>query len=330
MVPRPRRRRVRRGGAVVHVDRLEELRADATRERLQAAERGLRARPGGLARRRGAAALTRPLALEALLVRLGAVGAELSASRKFSRRGPLSVKPRAGRPVCQARGVSSMRLKGLSRCRRHSGDRRALAGRRERGDLQGDRRRRDERGALLVASPAGVVRPSQAGAVGSRIAVSGDRATVVGRAAQATIRGIVVRAASARRSSSRATGICSRPHRARGLAAPRHDVRRPGTVVSARRRDRERPARGGRRGRGRPGRAQLDLGAGDDEGRRRGSVTLDRPGADADAFRFPAGLTLPASLVGQTVTIHCRSRTTSRVTTTAAATTAVTTGGGDD
>ena len=57
-------------GAVVHIDRLEQLRADATRERLQDAERACEARQRRLARGRGAPALASPLALEALLVRL--------------------------------------------------------------------------------------------------------------------------------------------------------------------------------------------------------------------------------------------------------------------
>jgi DNA polymerase-3 subunit delta' len=57
------------GGAVVHVDRLDELRSDATRERLQAAERAcelLRA----TWREAEELQLSVPLALEALLVRL--------------------------------------------------------------------------------------------------------------------------------------------------------------------------------------------------------------------------------------------------------------------
>jgi hypothetical protein len=51
-----------------------------------------------------------------------------------------------------------------------------------------------QRGALLVASPAGLVRAATgSAAVGSRVVLSGGHATVVGRAHTARIRGIVVR-----------------------------------------------------------------------------------------------------------------------------------------
>ena len=55
--------------AVVHVDRLDELRADATRERLAGRRARLRASSGRPGARRRSPAL-RPLALEALFVRL--------------------------------------------------------------------------------------------------------------------------------------------------------------------------------------------------------------------------------------------------------------------
>ena len=51
-----------------------------------------------------------------------------------------------------------------------------------------------QRGALLVASPAGVIRTiSGSAAIGSRITLSGGHAVVVGRAHTARVRGIVVR-----------------------------------------------------------------------------------------------------------------------------------------
>src|SRR5712691_4633385 len=51
-----------------------------------------------------------------------------------------------------------------------------------------------QRGVLLVASPAGVVTAvSGRASIGSRVTVSGGRATVVGRAHRARVRGIVVR-----------------------------------------------------------------------------------------------------------------------------------------
>ena len=51
-----------------------------------------------------------------------------------------------------------------------------------------------QRGALLVASPAGVVRAvSGSASIGSRVALSGGHVTVTGRARTAQIRGTVVR-----------------------------------------------------------------------------------------------------------------------------------------
>jgi hypothetical protein len=51
-----------------------------------------------------------------------------------------------------------------------------------------------ERGKLLVASPSGLIQAvSGRAALGSRVAVSGGRAQVVGRATTARIRGIVIR-----------------------------------------------------------------------------------------------------------------------------------------
>jgi DNA polymerase-3 subunit delta' len=68
-------------GAVVHVDRLDELRADATRERLQAAERAC-ASVRATWREAEELQLSMPLALEALLVRLRR---ELAGAQVFAR-----------------------------------------------------------------------------------------------------------------------------------------------------------------------------------------------------------------------------------------------------
>ena len=67
--------------AVVHVDRLEELRADATRERLQAAERACELIRAAW-REAEELQLSVPLALEALLVRLRR---ELAGPQVFAR-----------------------------------------------------------------------------------------------------------------------------------------------------------------------------------------------------------------------------------------------------
>ena len=67
-----------------------------------------------------------------------------------------------------------------------------------------------QRGTLLVASPAGLVRAaSGSAAVGSRVVLGGGHATVVGHARERKSAGSSF-VASARRSSSRAIVICSR------------------------------------------------------------------------------------------------------------------------
>ena len=164
-----------------------------------------------------------------------------------------------------------------------------------------------QRGALLVTSPAGLVRSASGRAsVGSRVVLSGGHATVVGHASKATIRGIVVRRIGT-------TLILSSNHHL--VAIPNRVGRRladttptPTTPITS----------------GTPVSAQVTFDNGDleevDEQElgqassgsitvsaivktiSAGTVTLDVQGQTL-TVPLPAGLLLPASMVGQTVTL---------------------------
>jgi hypothetical protein len=154
-----------------------------------------------------------------------------------------------------------------------------------------------EHGTMLVASAAGHVSAVRgAAAVGSRVTVGGGHATVVGLATRAHLRGIVLRHVG------RTTFIASDRHL---LAFHSRDTTPapPGTVISAQ----VGIANG-----------QLDEQDEDDVGQiangtitvqatvtavAAGSVTLTVEGQSL-TVSLPGGLTLPASLVGQTVTIQ--------------------------
>jgi hypothetical protein len=168
----------------------------------------------------------------------------------------------------------------------------------------------NQRGTLLVASPTGLVRAASGhAAVGSRVVLSGGHATVVGRATKARIRGIVVRRVGATLFISSNRHLLAL-HTARKLAdttptptTPTTTTPAPGTIVSAQ--------------------VGISNGQLDDEGETEvgqvsgntlavqatiaavapGSVTLTVQGQTL-TVPLPAGLTLPASLVGQTVTIQ--------------------------
>jgi hypothetical protein len=167
-----------------------------------------------------------------------------------------------------------------------------------------------QHGALLVASPAGALRLVHArAAVGARIALTANGTAVVGRATHATIRGIVVRRLGTTLILSSNRHLIAIPNRVgRRLAdnappAAATSAPAPGAVVST-----DVSIQNG----------QLEE---DDEHEvgqvaassisvlatikavAAGSVTLDIQGQSL-TVPLPGGLTLPASVVGQTVTIN--------------------------
>jgi len=158
-----------------------------------------------------------------------------------------------------------------------------------------------QHGVLLVASPAGIVRASAgSAAVGSRVVTTGGRVTVVGRVHSARVRGIVVR---------RTGGMLfvSSNHHLLAIAARRTVAAvgptTPGTMISA------------QVGITNTGLVEEDE---DDLGQAAagtitvqatvaavgtGTVTLNVQGQML-VVQLPGGLTLPASLVGQTVSVN--------------------------
>jgi hypothetical protein len=154
-----------------------------------------------------------------------------------------------------------------------------------------------EHGTMLVASSAGLVRAAHGNAgVGSRVVLGGDHATVVGRASRARVRGVVVKHVG------RTEFISSNRHLL-ALQSSDPTPAAPGTMVSAQ----VSIANG-----------QLDEENEDDLGQvANGTITVQATVASVAAGQvtltvqgqtvtvsLPAGLTLPASLVGQTVTVQ--------------------------
>ena len=159
-----------------------------------------------------------------------------------------------------------------------------------------------ERGMLLVAAPSGLVRAFTArAAVGSRVVFSGGRLLVVGRSHVARVRGIVIRRIGATLFLSSNRHIVA-VHQARGLTSVGATTTpRPGDDVA------ENVAIEN---------GQLDEQYAEDLGHENsvevqgvvtavgvGTVTLTVNGQSL-TLPLPAGLTLPASVVGQTVTIE--------------------------
>jgi len=172
-----------------------------------------------------------------------------------------------------------------------------------------------QHGSLLVASPSGLVRAfSGSAAVGSRVAVSGGRLAVVGRARFAHLRGIVIRHIGSTVFLSSNHHMLA-VHMGRRLASANDNTpppsspttttttpTTPGAVVSMQ-------TTIGANGEldesqveevGQSSGAQIQavvaaVGA--------GTVTLTVNGQSL-VVPLPAGLTLPASVVGQTVTIN--------------------------
>lgn len=169
-----------------------------------------------------------------------------------------------------------------------------------------------QHGALLVASPAGVVTAvSGRASIGSRVAVSGGRVQVVGRAHVARVRGIVVRRVGATLFLSSNRHLVA-VHTGRVLASANDTTPapttptttpQPGDLVSS-----QVTIQSG---------GELDQESSDDLGHTNatalqvqavvsavgpGTVTLT-VGTQSLTVPLPAGLTLPASMVGQTVTL---------------------------
>jgi hypothetical protein len=162
-----------------------------------------------------------------------------------------------------------------------------------------------QRGTLLVASPAGLVRTASGNAaVGSRVVLGGGHATVVGRATTARIRGVIVRRVGATVFIASNRHLLAL-HKARVLAdtAPTTTPAAPGTVVSAQvaitngQLDEQDETQVGQVS-GNTLAVQATIAA-----VAPGSVTLTVQGQTL-TVPLPGNLTLPATLVGQTVTVN--------------------------
>ena len=169
-----------------------------------------------------------------------------------------------------------------------------------------------QRGALLVASPAGVIRTvSGSATLGSRIVLSGGHAVVVGRAHTARIRGIVVRRVGTIVFLSSNRHLVAVHMSARRLASvsdtttpvpaippattPPATTPQPGQVVSS-----QVTIQNGEldedstQNLGSSGASTLQVQA---------TISAVGVGTMTLTVPLPGGLTLPASMIGQTVTL---------------------------
>lgn len=170
-----------------------------------------------------------------------------------------------------------------------------------------------QHGALLVASPSGsVTSVSGHASIGSRVSVSGGHASVVGRAHSARIRGVVVKRVGSTLFLSSNRHLVA-VHTGRVLASatdtapipttPAPTTPAPGTIVSSQVAIQ--------------GNGELDEQSSEDVGQSSssslqvqavvasvgvGTVTLT-VGTQTLTVPLPVGLTLPAAMVGQTVTL---------------------------
>jgi hypothetical protein len=163
-----------------------------------------------------------------------------------------------------------------------------------------------QRGTLLVASPAGLVRAvSGRATLGSRVVVAGGRFAVVGHATKARIHGIVVRRIGSMEILSSNTHLVAVHSRTARRLADTAPASATGAVVDAT--------------------VTISNGSLDEDDEQEvgqtnasslqvsalvkavgtGTVTLDVQGQQI-TIDLPAGLTLPTSIVGQTVTISLR------------------------
>jgi hypothetical protein len=160
-----------------------------------------------------------------------------------------------------------------------------------------------QRGALLVASAAGAVTAASGSAsIGSRVALSGGHATVIGRAHTARIRGVVVRRVGKTMFLASNRHLVAVHDATPVPAAPATTTPQPGAVVSSqvtiqngRLEDENDDVVGQANANDLQVQAVVSaVGA--------GTVTLT-VGTQTLTVPLPAGLTLPASIVGQTVTL---------------------------
>ena len=210
-------------GTIVHVDRLDELRSDATRERLQAAERACELIRTSW-REAEELQLSVPLALEALLVRLRR---ELAGPQVFARLGPLSLlKPlyrAAGRT--DQRGVRHMKLKGFLLLAAVAAVTAALLPLRAARPTSRASSSRSSTGRCSSPRPpgsSGLQAATPPSARGSFSPADTQRSSAVRPRLASAASSF---AASARRFSSRAIVICS--HCTRGACSPTRRRRRP-------------------------------------------------------------------------------------------------------
>jgi len=164
----------------------------------------------------------------------------------------------------------------------------------------------NQRGALLIASPAGLVRAITGRAsIGSRVILSGGHATVVGRASKVTIRGIVVRRIGKTlilSSNRHLLAIHNRVARSVASTTSTTTAPAPGAVVTTQ----VTIANGGLEEDDEQEVGQVNAGSIPVSAVVKavgpGTVTLDVQGQTL-TVPLPSGLTLPASIVGQTVTL---------------------------
>jgi len=148
-----------------------------------------------------------------------------------------------------------------------------------------------QRGTLLVTSPTGVVRAvAGRAAVGARVVVAGRQVAVVGRARTAVIRGIVVRRIGTTMFLSSNRHLLA-IHTGRRLA----DTAPAPTVANGSLDEQDEQEVGQVNSSSIQVQATVSAVAA-------GSVTLNVQGQTL-TVPLPAGLTLPASIVGQTVTL---------------------------
>jgi len=160
-----------------------------------------------------------------------------------------------------------------------------------------------QRGSLLVASPSGLLRAvTGRAALGSRIVLAGGRLAVVGHARKARIHGIVIRRLGALEilsSNTHLIAVHTGTRRLADAAPATGSVVNATVTISNGSLDEDDEEEVGQADTGSVQVQALVKAVGP------GTVTLDVQGRQI-MMNLPAGLTLPASIVGQTVSISLR------------------------